>query len=105
MKMLTNLKSILTDHAVVHVYVALAMQSLIALPLAFLGYPIAYVYMAVFVFGFYVGRERRQAESGAGSRLIAPWNFSGNPDGPRQFLVPGLAAGLVAAGVMLWASY
>ena len=105
MKTLMTLKSILTDPAVVHAYLALGVQSAIALPLALMGYPIAYVWLAIFMFGFYVGRERRQAEVGAGSNRIAPWNFSGNPDGPRQFLVPGLAAGLVAAGVMLWASY
>ena len=89
------------DPAFVHVAAALTVQALVSTPLAFLGYPEAFIWMAIWVFGFYAGRERRQAETGAGSNRILPWDFSGNPDGWRQMLYPALATAALAAGIML----
>lgn len=46
---------------------------------------------------FYIGRERKQAESRAGSRAIAPWDWSCNRRALRDIGWPAVATGAAAA--------
>lgn len=58
-----------------HALLALALQAIIAAPLAFImrDGPMAFAIGAYFAIGFYIGRERRQAEEEFGSNRIPPW--------------------------------
>lgn len=82
-----------------HTLLALALQSLVALPLAFaLGDGrLAVSVGAVFAIGFYLGRERRQSEEWWGSNRIPPWRWK--PRALRDAGWPGLVVAVVAVAV------
>ncbi len=88
--------------SLVHAGLHMLLQTALALPFALAGYGVAFWFAALWVSGVAAGRERRQAEVGAGSNRIWPWDFSGNRGGPRQFLWPTVAT-LGLAGVVTWA--
>lgn len=94
-----------------HAGIALALQAIVAVPLAFLlrldvlaallthGL-LAAVIGAVLAAGFYLGRERRQSEEWFLSNRIPPWRW--RPRALRDFAWPLLAVALacVAVGVL-----
>lgn len=95
-----------------HALLAIALQGVIALPLAFLlrvdavaaaltGGVLAAVIGGAFAAGFYAGRERRQSEEWWGSNRIPPWRWR-----PRAFRDAGwsaLAVALITCAVVLLA--
>lgn len=52
---------------------------------------------------FYVGRERKQAESAAGSRAIAPWDWRHNRRAARDIGWPAIAT--AAAAAVAWLAW
>lgn len=94
-----------------HALLALAIQAIVGVPLAFLfrvdaiaaaltGGMLAAVLGGVLAVGIYIGRERRQSEEWAGSNRIPPWRWK--PRAARDAAWPGLAVGAmcVIVGVL-----
>jgi hypothetical protein len=93
-----------------HAALALLLQALVALPLAFAlridavaalltGGVLAAVVGMAFALGFYAGRERRQTEEHYGSNRIPPWWWK--PRALRDFAWPALAVLVATAAVAI----
>lgn len=82
-----------------HALIGAAISLAVGLPLALAGAPGGPVAGLAAAAGFYIGRERRQAEEAAGSNRIPPWRWE--PRSARDIAWPALAAGLVAAALTL----
>lgn len=93
-----------------HALIALALQGILALPLAFLlridavaatmtNGVLAATVGAALAIGFYVGRERRQAEEYFGSNVIPPWHW--RPRSLRDAAWPGLVVGVMTVIVLV----
>lgn len=93
-----------------HALLALLIQGVIALPLAFLlridavaallrGGVLAMVIGGAVAFGASLGRERRQSEEVWGSNRIPPWLW--RPRAFRDMAWPALAV-VLAVGVVAW---
>jgi hypothetical protein len=100
-----------------HALLALALQCVVALPLALLlrvdavaallaGGVLATVVGAAFAIGFYLGRERRQSEEWAGSNRIPPWVWKPralrDAAWPAAAVLAVVAALAVARGMGAW---
>ena len=91
-----------------HALLALLIQGVIALPLAFLlrleavaaflrGGVLAMALGGMLAVGFYLGRERRQSEEVWGSNRIPPWLW--RPRAFRDMAWPALAVALAVGAV------
>lgn len=82
-----------------HALLAVAIQAIVAAPLAFVlrDGAIAFAIGGAFAVGFYAGRERRQSEEWWGSNIIPPWVW--RPRAFRDMAWPALAVACVVVAV------
>lgn len=86
-----------------HSLLSLLFQNLIGIPIwlwSDLSLVVALIIGGAFSIGFYVGRERAQAEFLARSKKIAPWNWSSNPRALRDIGYPVVT--VTAACLLIW---